>query len=65
MRAHVPSFSILFAVVTNVAFTRFKVNKDFVDALVHLRTKNIGRGTGRGGATAGEQVHATSLWGIL
>ena len=34
-----------------------------MDALVHLRKKE-GAG-GRGGATAGESVLATPLWGLL
>ena len=34
-----------FAVVTNVAYTHFKADKDIVDALVHLRKK-----TGAGGS---------------
>ena len=32
-------FSIIFAVVINVAYMRFKADKDIVDALVHLREK--------------------------
>ena len=30
-------FNILFAAVTNVAYTRFKAGKAIMDALVHLR----------------------------
>ena len=52
----------IFAAVINVASTRFKAGKDIVDALVHLRKKR-GAG-GRGGATAGESVLATPLWGM-
>ena len=53
-------FNIFFAVVTNVTYTRFKVDKDIMDALVHLRKKK-GAG-GRGEATAGEPVLAMPLW---
>ena len=56
-------FNIFFAAVINVAYTRFKADKDIMDALVHLRKKN-GAG-GRGEATAGEPVLATLLWGML
>ena len=55
--------SRVFAVVTNVASTRFKADKDIMDALVHLRNKK-GAG-GRGEATAGESVLATPLWSML
>ena len=56
-------FNIFFAAVINVVYTRFKVDKDTMDALVHLKKK---RGGGRrGGATAGEPVLTTLLWGIL
>ena len=52
-------FNIFFAVVVNVAYTRFKADKDIMDTLVHLRGKTeVG---GRGGATAGEPALATSL----
>ena len=56
-------FKIFFAAVINVACTRFKVNEDTMNALMHLR-KNMGVG-GRGEATAGEPVLMTSLWGML
>ena len=46
-----------------MAYTRFKENKDTMDALVHLRKKK-GAG-GRGGATAGGPVLATPLRGML
>ena len=55
--------NIFFAAVINVASTRFKENKDIMDALVHLR-KKMGVG-GRGEATVGESVLATPLWGML
>ena len=56
-------FNIFFAVVINVASTRFKADEGITDALVHLRKKS-GAG-GRGEATAGESVLATPLWGML
>ena len=56
-------FNIFFAAVINVASTRFKADEGIMDALVHLR-KKWGAG-GRGGATAGESVLATPLWGML
>ena len=55
--------SIFFAAVINMASTRFKADKDSMHALVHLREN---KGTeGWGGATAGELVLATPLWGML
>ena len=56
-------FNIFFAAVINVASTRFKADKDIMDALVHLR-KKTGAG-GRGHATAGESVLVTPLWGMF
>ena len=38
-------FNIFFAAVINVAYTRFKADKDSMNALVHMRKK-----TGAGGA---------------
>ena len=59
----VPLLFNIFAAVTNVASTRFKVDEGIMDALVHLRKK---RRTGRRGeATAGEPVLATLLWGMF
>ena len=52
-------FNIFFAAFMNVAYTRFKPDKDLMDALVHLR-KRIGAG-GRGGATDGEPALLTLL----
>ena len=46
-----------------MASTRFKADKDIMDALVHLRKKGV-RG-GRGKDNAGESVLATPLWGTL
>ena len=46
-----------------MVYTRFKPDKDVMDALVHLREER-GAG-GRGKATAGEPVLATSLRGML
>ena len=56
-------FNIFFAAVTHMAFTRFKADRDIMDALVGLREKT---GTGkRGATTAGEAAPAMSLWGML
>ena len=56
-------FNIFFAAVINVAFTRFKLGKYIMDALVYsMKKKGAG---GRGEATAGESVLATPLWGML
>ena len=52
VRARAPPVEHIFAAVTNVAYTRFKVNKGIMDALVHPRKKK-GAG-GREEATAGE-----------
>ena len=52
-------FNILFAPFIYVASARFKADKDFMDALVHLR-KRTGAG-GRGGATDGEPALVTLL----
>ena len=62
VRAHL-LFNILFAVVIKVAYTRFKVDRDIMDALVYLR-KKTGAGL-RGGETAREPVLARSLRGML
>ena len=56
-------FNIFFAVIMNVASTRFKTDKGIMDALVRLRKKR-GAG-GRGEAAVGESVLATPLWGML
>ena len=50
--------NILFVAVINAAYTRFKADKDIVDALAHLRKKTWPRGRE---ATAGETVLATPL----
>ena len=56
-------FNIFFAAVTHMAFTRFKADKDIMDALVGLREKTgIGK---RGATTAGDAALAMSLWGML
>ena len=41
-------FNIFFAAVINVAYTRFKADKDIMNALVHLRKK---RGVGGAGGS--------------
>ena len=46
-----------------MAYTRLKVDKDIMDALVHLNKKPGGKG--RGGATTGDPVLETSLWAML
>ena len=56
-------FNIFFAAVIKLASTRFKADEGIIDALVHLRKKR--RRGGRGGATAGESVLTTPLWGML
>ena len=56
-------FNIFFAVVINVASTRFNADNTIMDPLVYLRKKReLG---GRGEATVGESVFATPLWGML
>ena len=56
-------FNIFFMAVISVAYTHFKVDKDIMDALVHLRKKPEAGGQGR--ATSGEPALETSLWGML
>ena len=56
-------FNIFFRTVINVACTRFKADKDIMDALVHLN-KKTGAGL-RVEETTGKQALATSLWSIL
>ena len=56
-------FNIFFAAIINVVSTRLKADKGIMDALLHLRKKR-GAG-GRGEATAGESLLATSLWGMI
>ena len=46
MLASLP-FNIFFAAVINVAYTRFKADKDIMDALVHLRKKKRAGGGGK------------------
>ena len=50
-------FNIFFAAVKKVAYTRFKEDKDIMDALVHLREKRAAEG--RGEATTGEPALVT------
>ena len=56
-------FNIFFAAVISVVYTHFKVDKDIMNALVHLRKKPEPRG--QWGATGGEPALETSLLGIL
>ena len=56
-------FNIFFAAVLNVVYMRFKADNDIMNALVHMKKKTGAEG--RGKATAGEPVLATSLWGML
>ena len=53
-------FNILFAAVINVAYTRFKADKDILDA-----PEEKAGAEGWGEATAGEPALAASLWGML
>ena len=52
VRARAPPVQHIFAAVINVASTRFKADKDIMDALVHLRKKR-GAGVRGGQPTAG------------
>ena len=56
-------FNIFFAAFMNVVYTRFKADKYFMDALMHLR-KRTGSG-GRGRTTDGEPALVVLLWGML
>ena len=56
-------FNNFFAVVPNLASTRFKADRGIMDALVHLRKKRGAGGWGR--ETIGESALATPLWGML
>ena len=55
--------AFFFSAIINVASTRFKADKDIMDALVHLRKKMWAGG--RVEATVGESVLTTPLWGML
>ena len=59
LRARALLFNILFAAVTQVAYTRFEADKGIIDGLVGLR-KKAGAG-GRGEITSREPAPATSL----
>ena len=61
--ARAPPVQYLRGGCKNVAYTRLKVDKDIMDALVHLNKKTGGKG--RGGATTGDPVLETSLWAML
>ena len=54
--------NILYTAVISVIYTRFKADKDIIDALVHTRKQK--RAGGRGEATDGEPALATSRLGI-
>ena len=56
-------FNLFFAVVIDVAYTSFKVGRDIMDALMHPRKKNGGKG--ERGETAGEPSLPTLLWDTL
>ena len=56
-------FNIFFAAVINVAYTRFKADKDIMNVLEHMRKKK-GAG-GAGGNNCRTAVLATPLWGML
>ena len=59
-------FNIFFVAGISVAYTRFKLDKDIMDALVNLRKKTgAGGAGGGGGATGGEPVRGTSFWVML
>ena len=51
-------FNIFFAVVINVASSRFKADKGIMDALVHLRKKREAAGWGGGG----KQLSESQSW---
>ena len=51
-------FNIFFAAVINVASTRFKADKDNMDALVHMRKKRGAEGRGSGG----RQLSESQFW---
>ena len=59
-------FNIFFGAVINTAYTRFKADKDIMDALVHQRKKT---GAGAGGAGGSNQRRTSpgdvALWHAL
>ena len=55
-------FNIFFVAFVDVAYTRFKADKDTMDAPVHLRKRPERRG---GEGAAGKLTLATLLWGML
>ena len=59
-----PPVQIFFARGINVAYTRFKVDKDIMDALVNLRKKTRAGGAG-GGQPPESQPWLASLWDML
>ena len=56
---------LLFSIFFDAAYTRFKVNKAIMDALVRQRKKRGGGAGGRDEGTARELVLATPLWGMF
>ena len=54
-------FNIFFAAVINLASTRFKADKDIMDALVHLRGK---RGAGERGKQLSENQFSRRRFGV-
>ena len=54
-------FNMFLVALVNVAHTHFKVDKDIMDALIHLSKKE--RAGGRGEETAQKSILATLFWG--
>ena len=63
VRACALLLNIFYSVVINLAYTRFKADKDIMDTLVHLRRKRGAEGWEE--AIAGEPVLGTPFWGML
>ena len=55
VRARAPSVNIFFEAVINVAYTRFKADKDIMDDLVYMRKK-------AGAGDEGEQPAESQSW---
>ena len=54
-------FNIFFAAVISVAYTRFKADKDIMDALVHLRKKQGAGGSNCRRASPGDAALGHAL----